>query len=312
MKQLLKSSISRYWNRLNNGPRIITPQSYQSDVPNKLGKPFLNILLFFMTILTTSFVGGGPGFDSIVDRIIEGLPYGISIVVILLSHEMGHYFASRRFGISTTLPYFIPFPPPSEIGTLGAVIKTKSPIPHTRALLYVGVMGPLPGFFLSLAALIIGVYLTEPRPFPPHSADDSIMVLGNSCLTALIVIIKYGHMPVGLEVFHSPLARAGWFGFLITSLNLIPLGQLDGGHILYALIGKKQRILGWLSLTALIIFAYAWIGWILWIVITLTFLMVAHPEIPQGPSLSFTEKLMGWSCMVILVLTFMPVPAVFR
>jgi Predicted membrane-associated Zn-dependent proteases 1 len=157
-------------------------------------------------------------------------------MTILGVHEFGHYFAARRFGVDATLPYFIPFP--SIVGTMGAVIKTKSPIPHRRALFYIGVMGPIPGFIVSLAAVIVGIMLSEIQPLPP--AEGITPVFGDSILFGFIVHLFHSEIPAGFDIALHPFAWAGWIGFLVTSLNLIPIGQLDGGHILYSLLGRKQ------------------------------------------------------------------------
>ncbi|MFC1670911.1 site-2 protease family protein, partial [Spirochaetota bacterium] len=238
----------------------------------------------------------------------SGLPYSITLLTILLFHEFGHYFAAKHFGVRATLPYFIPIPVP-PIGTMGAVIKTRSKIPHRKALFYIGTMGPIPGFIISLAAVIIGIYLSEVGPLP--KGDGTIPIFGDSLLFTFFVKVFHGNIPPGHDIFLSPYAWAGWVGFLITSLNLIPIGQLDGGHILYSLIGEKQKYVGWASVLGLVILSFMFQGWILWIVITFALLMVGHPQIEEGPELTISEKIIGWSCMLILLLTFVPVPVKF-
>lgn len=275
------------------------------DLPVKERPPYLNIFLFFITLLFTTLAGAHKG-DTLVEVLISGLPYSITIMTILLSHEFGHYFAARHFGVKSTLPYFIPFP--SQFGTMGAVIKIKSPIPNKKALFYIGVMGPLPGFILSLAAVIVGVYLSEIKPLPLPKQDFPLIIFGDSLLFKIIVKHIHGNIAQGYDIFLSPYAFAGWIGFLVTAINLIPIGQLDGAHILYALVGKKQLYFGWLAVFSLAVLSFFFYGWILWILITFFFLMVAHPYIPDGPELTFKEKIMGWSCMVIFILTFIPVP----
>ena len=250
-----------------------------------------------------------PTVKNLPDLLLSGLPYSLTLIGILLCHEFGHYFAARRFGVSATLPYFIPFP--SIIGTMGAVIKTRSPIPNRRALLYIGAMGPIPGFIVSLAAAIIGIYLSDVRPLPAPSGDMLVPIYGNSMLFALLIKIMHGPMPSGHDIFLSPFAWAGWIGLLITSLNLMPIGQLDGSHILYSLIGNRQRRAGWGVFGVLVFLAIIWQGWFIWIGLTLLVLMVAHPEVPESEKLTPAEKAMGWLCMAILVLTFVPVPVKF-
>ncbi len=282
------------------------PEREYREITVEKNKPvIINIVLFLVTFITTSLAGAHSG-NSFPEYIVSGLPYSLTIITILLTHEFGHYFAARSFGVRATLPYFIPFP--SLIGTMGAVIKVKSPIPDRRALFYIGAMGPLTGFAVSLAAVIIGISLSEVRALPVGGGEVPIPVFGDSLLFALIVKVFHGTIPQGKDIFLSPYAWAGWIGFLITSINLMPVGQLDGSHILYALIGKKQRIAGWGVLAGLVVLSFFWYGWTLWIVIILFFLMVAHPPVIQGRELSLFEKGVGWFCMVIFFLTFIPVP----
>jgi membrane-associated protease RseP (regulator of RpoE activity) len=169
-------------------------------------------------------------------------------------------------------------------------------------------MGPIAGFVLSLIAVVVGLYLSEVKPLPAPTADSPILIFGDSILFALISRIIHGVIPHGYDVFLSPFAWAGWIGFLVTSLNLMPLGQLDGSHILYSLIGRKQIFAGWAAFTGLIFLSFLWPGWIVWIIMTLTFLKVGHPPVENVPELTVKEKVMGWTCMVIWVLTFIPSP----
>ncbi len=307
--QTFKEWARSYIIRLNTGnrpgrrPRDFVPEP--SEVKNR---PAINIVLFIVTFLSTTFAGANDS-DTIIAVLISGLPYSVTLIAILLVHEFGHYCAARKFGVNATLPYFIPFP--SIIGTMGAVIKTRTPIPNRRALFYIGAMGPLPGFIISLAAVIVGIYLSDVRPLPVVKGDLMMPVFGDSLLFAFFVKLIHGAIPAGHDIYLSPYAWAGWIGFLITSLNLMPIGQLDGSHILYALIGRKQRIFGWLFLAGLCILSFIWQGWIVWIILTLLFLMVAHPEIPEEKPLSRMEQAIGWFCMIILIMTFVPIPVDF-
>jgi len=285
---------------------MVTAEEYTGEkiyLYEKKERWIINLILFFVTLGTTTFAGA-IYTDNIFDTIVSGLPYSLTLMTILGVHEFGHYFAARRFGVKATLPYFIPFP--SIVGTMGAVIKTKSPIPHRKALFYIGVMGPIPGFLASLAAVIAGIFMSEVLPLPP--AEGITPVYGNSLLFGFIVHLVHGNIPAGFDIVLHPFAWAGWIGFLVTSLNLIPIGQLDGGHILYSLIGRKQVYAGWVSLALLVILSFIWPGWGVWIVFTLFILMVAHPQIPQTSELSLKEKAAGWFCMIILVVTFIPIP----
>jgi len=265
----------------------------------------VNIILFFITFFTTTWAQHGSG-DYLYQRLLGGLPYSLTLMSILAFHEFGHYFAARKFGVDATLPYFIPFP--SLIGTMGAVIKTKSPIPHRRALFYIGAMGPLPGFIVSLAAVIAGIYMSDVRPLIPEE-PGTVLSYGESLLFTFIVHCIHGNVASGSDVFLHPVAFAGWIGFLLTSLNLMPAGQLDGGHVLHSLIGSRQRYAGWITLAVLLVLSFYWPGWIVWIIIILALVKVGHPYVHEaGIKLTFTEKVTGWICMLILVLTFVPVP----
>jgi len=306
----LKNFFRNYLFRLNNG----IPNTHYSDLQDDLVFPLretypyrpkwkLNLFLFITTFCTTTLFAPSSG-ETIGEALINGLPYSATLMTILSIHEFGHYFAARKFGVRATLPYFIPFP--SIIGTMGAVIKTKSPIPHRRALFYIGIMGPLPGFFASLIAVFAGVAISDVIQIP--LTEGIVIELGNSILFSLIVYLFHGSIPGGYDLFLHPVAWAGWIGFFITSLNLMPMGQLDGGHVLYSLIGKRQVYAGWLMLAVLVVLTFIWPGWGLWVVVTLLLLMVAHPPIRETTPLTLKEKMAGWFCMMVFILTFIPVP----
>jgi len=307
IRQKLLRKVKRYGAMLNSGVRPVRLRPEKPAITmEKKDRPAVNIILFIITFITATFAGAEVSGDMSA-MFLSGLPYSITLLTILLSHEFGHYGAARRFGVDATLPYFIPFP--SIIGTMGAVIKTRSPIPDRRALFYIGALGPLPGFIMSCAAVILGIYLSEIKPLPAAGGD--ILIFGDSLLFAGIVRFFHGTVPAGHDIYLSPFAWAGWVGFLITSLNLMPIGQLDGSHILYALIGRKQVVFGWIALAALVAMSFIWEGWIVWVLLTLLVLMIGHPDVPEGEPLSAGEQALGWFCMAILVMTFVPVPVDF-
>jgi membrane-associated protease RseP (regulator of RpoE activity) len=305
--------LREYWYRLNNGTGQVA--EYDKSVielrRETKSRPLVNLLLFLASFVTMTFAGA-PEAKTLVDVFLIGMPFSLTLISILLCHEFGHYFAARKFGANPTLPFFIPLPLafPSP-GTMGAVIKTRTPIPSRRALLYVGAMGPLPGFIVSMAAAIIGIYLSEVKPLPAAGGDFLVPILGDSMLFHLLIRIIHGTLPAGHDLYLSQYAWAAWFGLFITSLNLMPVGQLDGSHVLYSLIGRKQRLFGWAAFAGLAGMAIIWPGWIVWIVLTLFLLMVAHPDVPEREQLTAAEKAMGWFCMIILVITFVPVPLKF-
>ncbi len=278
------------------------PQKIKPDSP-----PWVHITLFLITAVTTT-LAGMQDKETLAASILSGLPFSITIMTILLSHEMGHYLAARRFNVRATLPYFIPFP--SIIGTMGAVIKIKSPIRDRRALLYIGAMGPLVGFVLSLIASAAGIYLSEVKPLPA-GGNSEIPIFGDSLLYRVLTLIFHGAIPAGHDIYLSPYAWAGWIGFLVTSLNLMPMGQLDGSHILYALIGRWQLYFGWATFLGLSALSFLWPGWTVWIAMALLFLMIGHPPVPESAPLAPGEKALGWCCVAIFILTFIPIPVEF-
>lgn len=281
----------------------------QQAPPPKKRRYAVHLALFLATFFTTTLTGAVPG-GGIIDSMIGGLPYSCTLMAILLSHEMGHFFAAKRFGVRSTLPFFIPIYIPGMIqfGTMGAVIKMQSPVPDRRALLYIGAMGPICGFVVSVVAVVCGVYFSEVKPLPVPAGDMIIPVFGDSLLFKIIVTLIHGEIPRGHDIFLSPFAWAGWIGFLITGLNLMPLGQLDGGHVLYALTGRKQVYAGWFFLAILVILSFIWPGWIVWIALTLVILMVAHPPVRETGPLSTRDRIVGWFSMALLLLTYVPVP----
>lgn len=310
MPSSLTGKLRKYVSVLNGDPAVPDftrmepfPRRVRKDTPR-----WVHLILFMATFLTTTLAGAGER-TGILAMLVSGLPFSLTLMSILLTHEMGHYCAARRFGLMATLPYFIPLPHwISPIGTLGAVIRIKSPLRERRALLYVGAAGPLAGFVVSLAAVIAGIYFSEVRPLPVIPPGAYTLIFGDSLLFRLFTLLVHGPVPPGHDIFLSPIAWAGWIGFLVTSLNLMPLGQLDGGHILHALIGRRQLYFGWFAFFALIVLSVFWIGWGVWILMVLFFLRVGHPVLDDTTPLGPREKTVGWFCMIILLLTFVPAP----
>jgi len=268
------------------------------------------LILFVATILTTLFAGAlQQGINLLKEplRIWEGYPFSVSIMTILLGHEMGHFFASKAHKTKATLPYFIPAP--SIIGTFGAFIKMKSPILTRKALVDIGATGPLVGFILSVIACIIGLKMSTVVPL---TKEEDFFMLGDSILFSLFVKIILGDIPSQYDVLLSPVAFAGWIGLFVTSMNLLPVGQLDGGHIAYALFG---RIHSYISRAFIFIVAllgvFYWYGWLVWAMLLL-FLGLDHPPILIWESrLSLSRRIIGGASFVIFILTFVPVPFKF-
>jgi Zn-dependent protease len=295
---------------LNADPSVPVVPPKETEIPRvrKDTPRWVHLALFLATFITTTLAGAGDR-SGIIAMLVSGLPFSLTLMAILLTHEMGHYLAARRFGLRATLPYFIPLPHwISPIGTLGAVIRIKSPLRERRALLYVGAAGPLAGFIVSLAAVVAGISFSEILPLPVGPPGSYTFIFGDSLLFRFITLLTHGPVPPGHDIFLSPCAWAGWIGFLVTSLNLMPLGQLDGGHILHALIGRKQVCFGWAAFITLLILSVSWPGWGVWILMVLLFLRVGHPVLGDMTPLGIKERVIGWSCMMILLLTFVPAP----
>ena len=233
----------------------------------------------------------------------SGFAFSITLLGILLVHEFGHYFACRRYGIHATYPYFLPAP--TLIGTLGAFIRIKSPIVNRRELFDVGISGPIAGFVLAIPALILAIFLT--RGTMPATTPDSIS-LGNPLAVILLTkLFRSGINPA--KIILHPVGCAAWVGLFATALNLLPVGQLDGGHILYAVLGDKCRTISRGFFLVLLPLGYfCWYGWLAWAVI-LFFLGLRHPKViePVEP-LGRKRKILALVAAIILVLTFLPTP----
>lgn len=268
------------------------------------------LILFLSTILTTLFAGAlHQGINLFKEplRLWEGYPFSISIMSILLGHEMGHYFASKAHRTKATLPYFIPAP--SIIGTFGAFIKMKSPILTRKALIDIGATGPLVGFVLSVVACLIGLKMSK---FVPITGEEDLFTLGDSILFSLLVKFTLGEIPQGQDVLLHSVAFAGWIGLFVTSMNLIPVGQLDGGHIAYALFGRRHFYISRAFLLFIALLgAFYWYGWLVWVILLL-FLGVDHPPILVWESqIPLSRKIVGTISFIVFVLTFIPAPFKF-
>ena len=248
-----------------------------------------------------------------------GLPFGLTLVAILALHESGHYFAARHHSISVTPPYFIPFPPYfSVIGTLGAFIRLRSPVLNRGALLDVGVAGPLLSFAASLPPLLWGLMHSRVVAVPPGLPSDYLvrfaseqLWLGGSIAFSAMARVVIGPLGSGEILALHPVAFAGWIGLFVTALNLLPISQLDGGHILYALLGRRQTLLAWPFFAALIPLGFLWPGWWVWAVLVFAIGRgrVRHPPVfDEKRDLSGARVVWGLATAVILLVCFVPVP----
>jgi len=270
----------------------------------------LPVLLFLLTVVTTLIAGSSfyVSYDELFHNpglIMTGIPFACSLLSILLAHEMGHFITSRRYRVDVTLPYFIPAP--TLVGTLGAVIKMRSAIRKKTMLLDIGAAGPLAGVIVAVPLVIWGLYHSE--VIQVTAGTQSYLFFGDSLLFKLLSFLIIGVVPEGYDVMLSPIAFAGWVGFLVTSLNLMPMGQLDGGHIAYALFGRGQRIVSRVFVGALIIMGIIYyVGWLIWAALVLI-IGVDHPPVSDNDvGLDRTRKVVGWFCFLLFIVTFIPVP----
>jgi membrane-associated protease RseP (regulator of RpoE activity) len=269
--------------------------------------PFVHLLLFILTLLSTLFVGAmQTGVDLLKEpvKLYKGVPFSLTLMTILLSHELSHYFTSKKHGVEATLPYFIPAP--TIIGTFGAFIKMKSPIVTRKALIDIGASGPIAGFIISVLATIIGLQMSEVVPI---AKTRGVLNLGDSILFSFLAKLVLGVTPADSDILLNPVAFAGWIGLFVTSINLIPVGQLDGGHIAYALLGEKHIRLSFLLILVMVSLGLLlWEGWFVWAVLLLILGLRHPPVIYWEIPLDYKRKFIGWLALVIFVLTFIPVP----
>lgn len=308
-----------------------------ADSPPLPTRWWLHSLLFFATCATTFFVGGlSSGDPAVFFSPLSGIMYSASIMGILLVHEMGHFTASRLHRVDASLPYFIPFPLP-PIGTFGAFIRMRRP-PRTRgSMLDIGYAGPLAGLVVTIVVCLIGLRLSEVVPLA-QLPEESFME-GNSLLYLALKKLAHPEMGPGDDVFLHPIAWAGWLGIIVTSLNLIPAGQLDGGHVLYGLFGPKIHskvakvfhalvfLMGLIGLGCQLILHHGpsvaglresgflaivqrgsgMFFWLVWAIL-LKYVGGEHPPVEDpGVPLSTGRKVVGFATLVVFVVTFTPV-----
>jgi membrane-associated protease RseP (regulator of RpoE activity) len=270
---------------------------------------WLHLGLLLATVVTTIIAGAvQQGVDPLATPglLYKGIPFSFTLLLILGTHEMGHYLVSRKHHLDVTLPYFIPAPPiPFIIGTFGAFIRIRSPLRDKRALLDVGCAGPLAGVLISIPVILVGLKLSTVSVI----GGGEGLVLGEPLLFKFLSWLALGHQAPDANVILHPVAFAGWIGLLVTALNLMPVGQLDGGHVAYALFPEYHRyislgVLGLLVVSGLLF----WEGWLFWAVL-LTFLGWRHPPPYQfWVPLDRRRRVLGIITIVVFLLTFTPAP----
>jgi Zn-dependent protease len=323
---------------------LITP----GIIEPKPSKIWVNILLFALTVLSMLYVGtiytlnskyiGPPDpnfqqlFPYILDSIGGGLAFTASILAILLAHEFGHYFVARHHRTEVSLPYFIPFP--NMLGTLGAIIFTKQIPRNKKVLLDIGIAGPLAGLIVTIPVLILGIATSEihhlPNPLP-----NGISFEGNSLLYLALKYLIHGKwlpepatmggsLPIlywlryfftgqpypagGMDMTMNSVALAGWAGLLVTGLNLIPVGQLDGGHLIYGIFGHKTKKISPIIIGTLVVLGFFWMGWWLWAALLLLFNRNHGEPLDEITPLDNRRKILAILGLIAFVLVFMPVP----
>jgi Zn-dependent protease len=285
---------------------------------------WLHVLLFLLTVFTTLVIGARlshnfyanqPAYAVDEDffpwkwalsepsRLLGGVPFSLTLMLILLAHEMGHYFACLRYRVHATLPFFVPAP--TLIGTLGAFIRIKSPIPSRRALFDLGIAGPIAGFILAVPAMFLGLVLSKHAP--------ALVAQSQLQINSPLIFRMAGWMIPSLrhpfsEIAFHPIAFAAWIGMFMTALNLLPGGQLDGGHIVYSVWPRAHRRISRLLVIALIPMGLLfWAGWLVWAVILIGF-GVRHPIVPQEPGLDSQMKWIAAFGLLMFVVTILPTP----
>jgi len=273
--------------------------------------PMVHWILFLLTVFTTLLAGaimeGAQILDNPLD-LIKGVPFSFTLMFILGTHEFGHYYYAQKHKVDASLPFFIPAPPfLFLIGTFGAFIKIKSPIYRKDALLQIGAAGPIAGFIIAVPALILGLFLSD---IVEKSDIQGALILGDSILMKILTWVTHPDLMESQDIMLHPIAFAGWIGLLVTMLNLLPIGQLDGGHVAYAMLGEKQKLIGQAAFILLVPLSFLSINWLVWgLLLLLLMRTVKHPPIQDiHIPLSESDKRIGYICLLIFILCFIPAP----
>ena len=303
---------------------VENPEPYRSS--SRQPKWWLNLVLLLLTLATTTVYGAAVTVTFYANQpidteliwaayrlvahadpvLLQGLWFSLPLLTILMAHELGHYVACIRWQVDATLPYFLPSP--FLLGTFGAFIRIKSPIYTRRSLFDIGVSGPIAGFLVLVPVLAVGIFLSRSIP---NIAARGDFVFGTPLLIRIMELARFGpHIPTSDIALH-PVAQAAWAGLLATAINLLPIGQLDGGHILYALLGPVHRTLSRVFLAVLLPMGYFSYSWLFWAVV-LFFLGVRHPLVYDDMPLDGKRKVIAMAAFVILVLSISLTPVRLR
>jgi len=297
------------------------PEIVWQPRPKFRDRVWLHVLLFLLTIATTTLVGADHYAAFLLDfsartlrmpfgaLFVRGLWYSVTILAILGCHELGHYVACRYYDVDASLPYFLPVPI-SITGTLGAFIRIREPIPQKRMLFDIGIAGPLAGFVIAVPALFIGVAMSHVVRVPP---DFSGFELGEPLLFKLAEWLLWGKISDPYSLNLHPIAFAAWFGLLATALNLFPIGQLDGGHICYAVLGARSTYVTIASIgIAITLAAYFSSSWVVWTGLMVVMLVLFGPRHPrvfdEHVPLDRSRRILAFVALAIFILCFTPAP----
>jgi membrane-associated protease RseP (regulator of RpoE activity) len=312
------------------------PPEPGDDRPIFIAAPFpqkdrvwLHVLLFVLTLLSTTFVGAihywsfrigfNPANATPVDfgkwsTYLPGLWYSATVLAILGAHEMGHYVACRYYRVEASLPYFIPFALPIaafQTGTFGAVIRIRQRIPTKAALLDIGLAGPIAGLIVTIPVLMAGMAMSTIEQSPDHLASGMLW-LGEPLLYQLAQWLIWGPIPDHMLLNSHPMVTAAWFGLLATALNLLPMGQLDGGHVTYAVLGRRSSLITISTIIVAMGLAISSINWRVWtaLMMLMVFLMGPHhpPTLDDDTPLDRKRLVLAGIGLVMLVLCFTPFP----
>jgi membrane-associated protease RseP (regulator of RpoE activity) len=293
-------------------------------VPPSRRRTWLYVAFFCLTVLTTLIVGArmelnfqknipalslDDNFLSVFPwalrhptRLVLGIPFSFTLMLILFAHEMGHHLYCRYYGVNATLPFFVPFP--SLFGTMGAFIRIKSPIRSRAALFDIGIAGPIAGWAIAVVALIVGLFFSKPMAGVVFAPD---LQFGYPLIFRVAHHLFDSSIPLA-KMNLSPVAIAAWVGMFATALNLLPGGQLDGGHIVFSISPRLHRIISRLTILILIpLGMYHWVGWLLWAVL-LAVSGMRHPVVPEWPKITGGRRWLAVCAILMLLLTFTPTP----
>lgn len=304
-------------------PRMAAP-SVGSIPRERTHIPALNLILFFLTLITTTMAGAYSAGAELSLRhpvaslaaLASGLSFSIPLVAILFAHEMGHYLTSRRNGVDTSLPYFLPAPFPSIffIGTFGAFIRMRETPRSRRVMFDIGAAGPWAGVLLAIPCVIIGLKLSDVAPL--SSQPGLSLELGNSLMFWGIARMVLHVNPNLVSITMHPMAFAGWIGLFVTTLNLLPIGQLDGGHVVYTLFPRAHRTISATFVGACVLMVIVpfvlgygfWAGWLLWAVLGVA-LGLGHPSTQDRDTpMNRGRTIAAWLTIALFIGTFVPVP----